>query len=297
LLNANGSNFGSCFVVLEPFAKRRGKPEQYDEAIAQKLRKLFAEEIQDAIVTVFRAPPIQGLGSAGGFKMQLQQRGFVELKGLQQTTDDLVAEGRKDPRLVGLFSLYRAGTPQLYVDINRVKCETLDLSLDEVFQTLQVYMGGAYVNLFNKFGRTWQVNLQADEQFRTDAKALGQLKVRNRAGGMVPLSSVAEVRDVAGPVMVMRYNSYLSAPVNGNSARGTSSGQAITIMEDLAKQQNVAFEWTELTYLQLREGSGAIVAFALGTALIFLVLAAQYESWSMPMAIILVVPMCLLCAI
>jgi multidrug efflux pump len=297
LLNANSSNFGTCFVVLEPFEKRRGKHEQYDNVVATRLRKLLAEEIEDAQVAVFRAPPIQGLGSAGGFKLQVEQRGFVDLTELQETTNELIAEGRKDPRLVGLFTMYSARSPQLYIDIDRTKCESLGVDLNDVFTTLQVYMGSAYVNLFNKFGRTWQVYVQADAPFRTEAKAVGKLKVRNKKGEMVPLDSVAAVRNIVGPVMVMRYNMYVSAPVNGNTAPGVSSGEAIRIMNDLTRKENIPAEWTEITFLQLQAGSAAIYAFILGTLLIFLVLSAQYESWSLPLAIILVVPMCLLAAV
>jgi multidrug efflux pump len=297
LQNANGSNFGSCFLTLESFEHRKGIDAQYDDTIATKVRKLFKDEIEDAVITVFRAPPIQGLGNAGGFKMQIQQRGFVNLLELQETTDDFIAATRKDPRLVGVFTLFRAQTPQLYVDINRTKCEQLGLDFNDVFNTLQVYMGSAYVNLFNRFGRTWQVNLMADQKFRTDPGYIRELKVRNKEGKMVPLGTVAAVRPVSGPVMVMRYNMYASAAVVGNTAPGVSSGDAINILTDLAKKQRVTFEWTEITYLQILAGSSAIFVFALGSLLVFLVLAAQYESWSLPLAVILVIPMCLLCAV
>jgi multidrug efflux pump len=299
LLNANGSNFGSCFLVLEPFEKRKGKDELYDDVVAQKFREAVAQDVgQDAVITVFRAPPIQGLGSAGGFKLQVEQRGFVDLNELQETTDDFVRAANKDPRLVGVFSLYRARTPQKYVDIDRTRCEEAGLDFQEVFNTLQVYMGGAYVNLFNKFGRTWQVNLMADQRFRTDTSYMRQLKMRNRDGKMVPLGSVAAIKENAvGPVMVMRYNTYTSAAVNGNTAAGVSSGDSIKILDDLAKELRVTFEWTELTFLEIQAGSSAIFVFLLGSLLVFLVLSAQYESWSLPLAVILVVPMCLLCAV
>jgi multidrug efflux pump len=296
LQNANGSNFGSCFVILDPFDRRRGH-DRYDEAIAQKLRRLYAEEIDDAEVAVFRAPPIQGLGNAGGFQFQAEQRGFVDFQDLQTATDDLVRAANRDSRLVGLFSMYRANTPQLYVDVDRTKCESLGVNVQDVFNTLQVYMGGYYVNLFNKFGRTWQVNVLADEAFRTQADEIKQLKVRNKQGQMVPLGTLTKVEDVGGPVMVVRYNMYTSAAVNGDAAPGVSSGEAIRIISDLADRRGVPFEWTEITYLQILAGNAGLYIFGLGSLLVFLILAAKYESWKLPLAVILVVPMCLLCAV
>jgi multidrug efflux pump len=296
LLSANGSNFGSCFLVLDPFEERT-EHDRYDEVIAGKMRKLIAEEIDDAVVTVFRAPPIQGLGNAGGFKLQTEQRGFVDLNELQQATDELVRKINEDPRFIGAFTMFRAETPQLYVDIDRTKCESLQVDVQDVFNTLQVYMGGAYVNLFNKFGRTWQVNLLGDSRFRTQAADLKQLKIRNKAGKMVPMGTLAEVRDIGGPVMVMRYNMYASAAVNGNTAPGVSSGESIDLMTKLADQVGVPFEWTEITYLQIQAGSAAFLVFVLGSILIYMVLAAKYESWNLPLSVILVVPMCLLSAV
>jgi multidrug efflux pump len=297
LLNANGSNFGSCFVILDSFHDREDH-DKYDEVIAQKIRAVCAEEIEDAVVTVFRAPPIQGLGSAGGFKLQTQQRGFVDYQELQRATDELVREGNQDKRLIGLFTLYRAETPQLYVDIDRTKCEQLQVDVSEVFNTLQVYMGGYFVNLFNKFGRTWQVTILAEPEFRTQVEYIKDLKVRNKEDKMVPLGTLVDIKSIGGPVMVMRYNMYLSAAVNGNTAPGVSSGESIKIMENLADKLNVPFEWTEITYLQIQAGSLAIIiGFGLGTLLVYLVLAAKYESWKLPLAILLVVPMCLLCAV
>jgi multidrug efflux pump len=296
LLNANGSNFGSAFVILKPFEERK-EHESYDEVIAEKLRALYAREIPDAVVTVFRAPPIQGLGTAGGFKLQVEQRGFVDLPELQTETDNLVRAGNEKPQLEDLFTIYRANAPQIYLDIDRTKCESLDVDLEDAFNTLQVYMGGYFVNLFNKFGRTWQVNLLADEAFRDQEDKVGNLKVRNKHGEMVPLGTLTDVQKAGGPVMVMRYNMYASAPINGNTAAGVSSGQAVKIMGDLAKKEGVAYEWTEITFMQLQEGSSSIIAFALGALLIFLILAAKYESWRLPLSVILVVPMCLLCAV
>ncbi|MBN1908395.1 MAG: efflux RND transporter permease subunit [Pirellulales bacterium] len=296
LLSANGSNFGSSFVILEDFSKRHGH-EEYDEAIAEKLRARFAEEIDGAEVQVFRAPPIQGLGSGGGFKLQVEQLGYVDLPGLQAQTDELVDAAASDQRLVGVFTMFRADTPQYFLDIDRTKCESLDVPVEEVFNTLQVYMGGYFVNLFNAFGRTWQVNLLAEPRYRVKASELGQLKVRNRRGEMVPLATLFDLKDQGGPVMVMRYNTHTSAPVVGNPAPSTSSGDVIHLMQNMADSEGVDYEWTEIMYLQILAGNNALYIFALGTALIFLVLAAKYESWKLPLAVILVVPMCLLCAV
>ena len=296
LLSANGSNFGSCFIILDPFSKRHGH-ETYDETVAQKVRAFAAAELEDAVVTVFRAPPIQGLGTSGGFKLQVEQRGQFDLIELQRSTDEIVAAANKDPRIVGAFSMFRAETPQLYVDIDRTKCESLDVDLNEAFNTLQVYMGGMYVNLFNEFGRTWQVNVMADEPFRADVQSLKQLQIRNRAGKMVQMGTIAKVEDRGGPVMVMRYNMYPSAAVNLNAAPSTSSGQVQQIVDDLTNAQGAPYDWTEIMYMQIKEGSTAMLVFLLGTILVYLVLAAKYESWSLPAAVILVVPMCLLCAV
>lgn len=296
LMNANASNFGSCFVILEPFDKRLSH-DKYDAVIADKLRKLCAEEIDEAIVSVFRAPPIQGLGTGGGFKIQIEQRGYSDLKELQLLSDDLIREAAQTPELVGTYTAFRAETPQLYVDIDRAKCRALDVAMDDVFNTLQVYMGGYFVNLFNRFGRTWQVNLLAEPDFRTQAHYINQLYVRNRLGEMVPLGTVANVQRIGGPVMVMRYNMYTSAAVVGNPAAGVSSGEVISLVDRMANQLGITYEWTEIMYMQIIAGSGGILVFILGAALVFLVLAAKYESWKLPMSVIMVVPMCLLASV
>jgi len=296
LLNANGSNYGSSFLILDGFEERHS-PELYDQAIAQELRRRFNDEIDEAEVQVFRAPPIQGLGSGGGFKLQIEQRGFVDLDELQEQTDALVAQADQDPRTSGVFTMFRAGVPQIFLDIDRTKCQSLGVALQDANDTLQVYMGGYFVNLFNAFGRTWQVNLLADPKDRTRIEALQQLKVRNDQDKMVPLSTLIDPQSVGGPAIVMRYNTYASAPVIGNPAPGTSSGEVIQFMDNLAESTGTTSEWTEITYLQIKAGNVAIYVFAIGTALIFLVLAAKYESWKLPMAVILVVPMCLLSAV
>ncbi len=299
ILNANSSNFGSMFVVLKSFHDRPGA-DLYGDAIAATLRKRFRDEIQEAQVAVFGAPPVDGLGNAGGFKLMVEDRGDAGLDVLQGQADNLALQGNQQPGLVGLFNSFRANTPQLYVDIDRIKCKTMGVSLTDVFDTLQVFMGSYYANDFNRFGRTWQVNIQADAPFRLDPETVRQLKVRNRQGDMVPLGTVATIQDSSGPVMVTRYNMYPAASINGASLPGVSSGDVIAIMDTLAKKElpgSMTTEWTELTYMQIIAGNTAIFAFVGAIVLVFLVLAAQYESWSLPMAVILVVPMCLLCAL
>jgi multidrug efflux pump subunit AcrB len=298
LLNANAPNFGAMYVMLDDFHKRTS-PARSGDAIAARLRDSLQEET-DAAVSVFGAPPVEGLGTAGGFKIVVEDRGDWGPEQLQATADRIVSDGDKSPGLEGLFTSFRANTPWLYIDIDRLKVRTMGVSMAEVFNTLQVYLGSLYVNDFNLFGRTWQVNVQGDTNFRKQIEDLKQLKIRNERGGMVPLGALARIRDSAGPVMIVRYNMYPSATINGSPAPGVSSGQAIDLMERVSEQglsQSMRLEWTELALLQLQTGNTAMLAFVLAVVLVFLVLAAQYESWSLPLAVILVVPMCLLCSV
>jgi multidrug efflux pump len=299
LTSTNGPNFGSMFLVLKPFEERTQA--EYDEVIAAKIQQQ-CNQIEGALIGVFRAPPIHGLGNAGGFKLQTEQRGYVDLGELQTMTDQLVQRANTNPHYAGVFTLYRAHTPQIFVDIDRAKVQSLQVPVQDVFLTLQVYMGGFYVNQFNKFGRTWQVNIQADPGSRTSADALKQLFVRSspgqgQQGQMVPLGTLLIARDSTGPVSVMRYNMYTSASVNGIPAPGVSSGTVVQDMTRLARELDVPFEWTEMTFLQVQAGNVAFLIFGLGTVLVYLVLAAKYESWRLPLAVILVVPMCLLAAV
>jgi hydrophobe/amphiphile efflux-1 (HAE1) family protein len=299
ILNANAPNVGSMYVLLKEFAERR-EPQLSAEAIAATLRGRCQREVEGAVVSAFGAPPIDGLGATGGWKLIIEDRGNLGLGELQRTSDQIVASGNRTPGLQDLFNSSRANTPWLYLDIDRTKCMALGLQLSDVFNTLQVYFGSFYVNNFNEFGRTWQVNVQADRRFRRQAPDLGQLQVANRQGQMVRLGTVMDIRDVSGPVMVMRYNMYSATAITGNTSPDISSGQAIGMMEEIARKQlphSMAFDWTELTYLQLQAGSAATNVFILAVVFVFLVLAAQYESWSLPLAVILVVPMCLLCSI
>ena len=275
----------------------RSHPKLTADAIAERLQAEFAEEIPDGQVQLFGAPPIEGLGTAGGFKIMIQDLRSTGPEDLQETAETTVAHGNNSPSLKGLYTSFRAKTPWLNLDIDRAQAMMMGVSMADVFTTLQVYLGSLYVNDLTLFGRTWQVNVQADTSFRGEAKALGLLQVRNNRGQMVPLGSVAKIRDQNGPVMLVRYNMYPAAGINGSPGQGVSSGQAIQLMEDVVKEElpaTMRFEWTELAKLQLETGSTAMKVFVLAVLLVFLVLAAQYESWSLPLAVILVVPMCLL---
>jgi multidrug efflux pump len=298
LTSNNISNVGGMFVVLSPFEERIEHGLHATKVLAA-LRASF-RQIQEAQVVAFGAPPVDGLGTTGGFKLQLQDRGDLGPEALQAAAETIIEKGTAQPGLVGLFSSFRANQPQIYLDVNRTQAKTLRVSLDDVFDTLQVYLGSAYANDFTRFGRNWQVNVQADAAFRIRPEDIGKLKVRNAAGDMVPLAALVSVRNTTGPAIVNRYNMFPSAEVSGNTAPGVSSGQAIALMEQIAKQElpsAMSFEWTELTLLQILAGNTAPFVFALGTLFVFMVLSAQYESWSLPFAIILIVPMCLLAAI
>ena len=301
LTSNNLSNMGGMFVILEPFEERKSDVALGARNITARLRAEFAK-IQEAQIVAFGAPPIDGLGNTGGFKLQVQDRQDSGLPNLQGTVERLAASGNAQPGLVGLFTSFSANQPQLFIDIDRTKAKSQGIPLDNVFQTLQVYLGSAYVNDFTRFGRNWQVNVQADSAFRVAVEDIGKLKVRNAAGEMVPLATLVSIRDVSGPAIVNHYQMYNSAEISGNTAPGFSSGQAISAIEQLAERElprSFGFEWTELTLQQIKAGQDVMtkLAFPLGVVFVFLVLCAQYESWSLPLAIIMIVPMCLLAAI
>jgi multidrug efflux pump len=299
LLGANAPNFGAMYIMLKDFHERSGKGLSAD-VIARQLQQQFQADIHGGLVNIFGAPAVDGLGTAGGFKIILEDRGDSKLRDLQQTAEKIVARGREIDRLKDLFSSFRADTPWLFLDIDRDQAKTMGVSMTEIFNMLQVYLGSLYVNDFNRFGRTWQVNVQADAGHRERKDDLTQYKVRNAAGRMVPLGSFATIREKNGPVLVQRYNLYPSAPINGEPATGVSTGEAIHLMEQAANQglpRGMKTEWTELASLQIETGNTAMWVFLLAVVLVFLVLAAQYESWSLPLAVILVVPMCLLFSI
>jgi hydrophobe/amphiphile efflux-1 (HAE1) family protein len=297
ILNANAPNLGSMYVMLKEFSQR-GPGESADDVTAA-IREGCRKEVRGATVAVFGPPPIEGLGTTGGFKMIIEDRGNAGLGELQRVSDQVLARASRTPGLQGLFSGARADTPWLYLEIDRDKCLTLGVPLDEVFNALEVFLGSYYVNNFNLFGRTWQVNLQADARFRDRVERVLQYQVRNNQGQMVPLRTLMDVRDTSGPVLLLRYNMYSAVAITGNTTPGTSSGQAVPLMESAAAKlpRSMAYDWTELTFLQLQAGDIALYVFALAVVFVFLVLAAQYESWKLPLAVILVVPMCLLCSL
>ena len=233
ILGANAPNLGSMYILLKEFDRRHG-PNLTADAIAESLQERCRREVREAIVSAFGAPPIDGLGATGGFKLIVEDRGNFGLGDLQRVSDQIVARGNKTPGLQGLFNSSRANTPWLYLDINRTKCMALGVPVSEVFNTLQVYLGSYYVNNFNEFGRTWQVNIQADQVFREHGRDIRQIKVRNNRGEMIRLGTLLELRSISGPVMVMRYNMYSATAITGNTAPGTSSGQAIALMQEIA---------------------------------------------------------------
>jgi multidrug efflux pump len=296
---ATGSNFGSLFVVLDPFAKRRSR-QLSDEAIMASLRRQWGQQVKEARVIAFGAPPIPGLSVAGGFKVMVQDKGSLGPGALQEQSDRFIRRLKKEPDVVGVSTQFRSSTPQLYMDIDREKLASLGVSFDEAFQSLQVFLGSPYVNSFNEFGRHWQVTVQADGAYRARPETLNLFRVRNNRGQMVPLGTLVSVRDINGPAFVTRYNLAASAPITGSLRPGASSGEFIAATDALAQAtlpRSMRTEWTELMFMQIKEGSTAGYAFTLAVMSVFLVLAAFYESWTLPLAVILVVPMCVLCSI
>ena len=293
----NSSNSGIVFVSLDEFDKR-ATPGLSAGAIAGSLNQQFGS-IQDAFIAVFPPPPVQGLGTIGGFKLQIEDRAGLGYDALNDATNGFLAAARKAPELAGMFTGLRVDVPQLYADIDRVRARQLGVAVTDVFDTLQIYLGSLYVNDFNAFGRTYSVRVQADAPFRARAEDIGRLKVRSASGEMVPLAAVMTVKSSAGPERAMRYNGFLSADVNGAAAPGYSSGQAQAAVERIARDtlpKGIAFEWTELTYQQIIAGNSRVIIFPVALLLVFLVLAAQYESLTLPLAIIMIVPMGLLAA-
>ncbi len=296
----NSPNSGIVFVTLKDFDQRK-TPELAAGAIAGELNGQFGA-IQDAFIAIFPPPPVMGLGTIGGFRLQVQDRGNLGYDELYVQTQNILAKARELPELdpMSLFTSYQVNVPQIDAAIDREKAKTHGVAIDQIFDTLQIYLGSLYANDFNRFGRTYQVNVQADQQFRLEPEQIGQLKVRNDRGEMVPLSTFVKVSDSSGPDRVMHYNGFITAEINGAAAPGYSSGQAEAAIARLLKQElpnGMSFEWTELTYQQILAGNTALFVFPLCVLLAFLVLAAQYESWSLPLAVILIVPMTLLSAI
>ena len=299
VLQADSPNFASMFVVLDPFDKRRS-PDLTDTAIMARLRPAWAHEVQDAQVVAFGAPAIPGLSVAGGFKYMVEDRGGLGVDALQRQTDELIRKLRGQPGLIGASTQFRSRTPQLFADIDRVKVASLGVSLQDVNDTLGMYLGSLYVTSYNEFGRYWQVTIQAEGPHRNRVEGINQLQVRNKWGQMVLLGTLVNVKEIGGPVYITRYNLYTAAPITGNVAPGFSTGNAIHDIGQLSNDSlpiSMGAEWTEIMFMQIRAGNTAIYVFALAVVCVFLALAALYESWSLPLAVILVVPMCLLCSI
>ncbi|MCR6701585.1 MAG: efflux RND transporter permease subunit [Dokdonella sp.] len=294
----NAPNSGIAFTPLKPFEERRD-PSLSAGAIAAAMNGEFAK-IQDAFIAIFPPPPVQGLGTIGGFKLQVQDRANLGADELYRQVQNVVAKASQRPELAGVFSGFQVNVPQIDVEVDREKAKAAGVALQDIYDTMQMYLGSLYVNDFNRFGRTYQVNAQAEPGFRIHAEDIGRLKTRNARGDMIPLASFVTARETSGPDRVPHYNGYLAAEINGGPAPGYSSGQAERAIEEVLAAElpnGMAYEWTDLTYQQILAGNTMVYIFPLVVLLVFLVLAAQYESLSLPLAVILIVPMCLLCAI
>jgi hydrophobe/amphiphile efflux-1 (HAE1) family protein len=294
----NSPNSGIVFTPLKPFDERTGRGQSAAE-IAAALNQKFAA-IQDAYIAIFPPPPVQGLGTIGGFRLQVEDRGSMGFEELYKQTQNLIAKGNATPGLAGLFSSFQINVPQIRADVDREKAKSQGVDLQNLYDTMQIYLGSLYANDFNRFGRTYQVNVQAEPEFRLQAEDIVKLKTRNAAGEMIPLKSFVTVESSSGPDRVMHYNGFETAEINGAAAPGFSTGQAQKIREDLAQRElpnGMTFEWTELTYQQILAGNTMIYIFPLVVLLVFLVLAAQYESLALPLAVIMIMPMVLLSAI
>jgi len=288
-------NSGAVWVVLDHWDER-SSPETQIQAVVDSLNAKFMS-IKDAAVFAVRPPPIQGLGAVGGFEMQVQDRGGTGLALLQQSALDLIEEGRSNPVLTALNSTFRAGVPQIYVDVDRVKAKRQGVPLSVIFNTLQANLGSAYVNDFNLFGRTWKVYIQADEEYRIRRENISQLEVRSSSGKMIPLSALVEVSDTVGPTVLKRHNLYAAATVTGDAGPGFSSGQAVEAIAQTASNvlpPSMGFEWSGVTFQEQKAGGGVAIIFAMALVFVYLFLAAQYESWSMPMGVMLSVPIAVL---
>jgi multidrug efflux pump len=295
----NAPNSAAIFLTLAPWEQRAKDPNQSAASITRALFGKFAA-IQDALTLVIQPPPVSGIGNAGGFRMMVEDRAGLGPQALQAAAAAMMGRANQTPGLTQVFTLFETSTPQLYLDIDRAKAQLLGINVTDVFSALQVYLGSAYVNDFNLFGRTFRVTAQADANYRGDARDVLGLRVRNANGDTVPLGSFTTVHSISSSYRVPRYNLYRAAEIDGAAAPGYSQGQAIDIMEKLAAEvlpDGFGFEWTTLAFQQIKAGSTAAFAFALAVAFVFLVLAAQFESLTLPLAVILIVPMCLVASI
>ena len=295
----NAPNSGAIFLVLDPFEKRARHPEQSARAIQAELNRRMSK-VQDAFVIAALPPPVRGIGTAGGFRMVIEDRAGRGSAALQQAAVAMMVRASQTPGVAQVFTLFETSTPQVYLDIDRTKAQLLGINVQDVFNALQVFLGSAYVNDFNLFGRTFRVTAQARDEDRNNTADVLKIRVRNSNGDTVPLGSFTTVRDISGPYRVPRYNLFPAAELDGAAAPGFSQGQAIAIMQGLAAEtlpDGFTTEWTTLAFQQIRAGNTAMFAFVLAVVFVFLVLAAQYESLTLPLAVILIVPMCLVAAI
>jgi multidrug efflux pump len=294
----NSPNSGIVFATLKP-SEERMSPELSANAIAANLNKQYGS-IQEAFIAVFPPPPVQGIGTVAGFKLYIEDRSGTGLESLYKETTSTLQKGNQTPALTGVFSSFDINVPQIDSHVDREKAKTYGIPLSDVFDTLQVYLGSLYVNDFNRFGRTYQVNVQAESRYRLQPEDISHLRTRNLSGEMIPLGSVVTVKPTYGPDRVMRYNGFPAAEINGAAAPGYSTGQSESAIAKLLNDQlpnGMKYEWTELTYQKILAGNTMVYIFPLSVFLVYLVLAAQYESWSLPLVIILIVPMTLFSAI
>jgi multidrug efflux pump len=301
LLGTNLSNAGGMFVILDPFESRKEHADLHADNVTADLQQQF-DAYPEAIVGVFGAPPVEGLGSTGGVKMQIEDLRSAGLRSLQGAVQELADEGQRQPGIAALFSTFSVAQPQVFVEIDREKAKAQNVSLDDVHTALQAYLGSYYVNDFFFEDRNWQVNVQADPRDRMRVEDIGRLEVRNAAGSRVPLATLIRVKNTAGPAVVNHYQLHPSAELTGILAPGVSSRQGIDLMASVARDHlptTMGYEWTELSYQELEAEKDLLgkLVFPLAVLFVFMVLAAQYESWSLPLAILLIVPMCLLSAL
>jgi multidrug efflux pump len=294
----NAPNAGIVFFGLDEFENRRS-PQLSGGAIAGDINHRLGS-IEDAFIAVFPPPPVNGLGTIGGFKLQIEDRAGLGDQALYDAMKAMETKAWQTPELAGVFSSFQINVPQLFADVDRDKVKRAGVALTDVFDTMQINLGSLYVNDFNRFGRTYRVVVQADAPYRSRSEDIALLKTRNAKGELVPLGSLVRVGDSFGPDRAIRYNAFASADLNGGAAPGFSSGQAQAAIERIAREtlpRGITFEWTDLTYQEILAGNTAVLVFPLCVLLVFLVLSAQYESFKLPLAIILIVPMCLLFAI
>jgi hydrophobe/amphiphile efflux-1 (HAE1) family protein len=295
----NAPNSGALFLVLDDYGKRSRDSRQSAPAIQAELNKRLSA-IQDAFIVAVLPPPVMGIGTAGGFRMMVEDRGGRGAAALREAASAVMARANGTPGLSQVFTLFETSTPQVYLDIDRTKAQLLGINVQDVFNALQIFIGSSYVNDFNLFGRTFRVTAQARDEDRQHIADVLKIRVRNSNGDTVPLGSFTTVTDIAGPYRVPRYNLFPAAEIDGAAAPGYAQGQAIAIMDKLAADalsDGFATEWTTLAYQQIRAGNTAMFAFVLAVVFVFLVLAAQYESLTLPLAVIMIVPMCLVAAI